>query len=63
MKFGHENKFNEVLYIKSAPELTQARKCLKNNLTPDSLGLVNMERYMIEQCVFNVGHYLKNNES
>lgn len=36
---------------------------LKNNLTADSLGLVNMERYTIEQHVLIAEHCLRNNES
>ena len=35
----------------------------KNNLTADSLGLVKMERYTIEQRVFITEQYFKNNES
>ena len=35
----------------------------KNNLTADSLGLVKMERYTIEQRVFIIEQYFKNNES
>ena len=34
----------------------------KNNLTADSLGLVKMERYTIEQRVFIIEQYFKNND-
>ena len=35
----------------------------KNNLTAGSLGLVKMERYTIEQRVFIIEQYFKNNKS
>jgi len=35
----------------------------KNNSTADSLGLVKMEHYTIEQRVFIIEQYFKNNES
>ena len=35
----------------------------KNSLTAESLRLVKMERYTIQQCVFIIEQYFKNNES
>ena len=43
-------------------QLSVGNTIKKNHLTADSLGLVKMKRYIIEQHIYTVEEYFKNNE-